>query len=420
MYVQSLLVQSMKINSILALNEWQHEFLKVSHTVIPKDKIQLVKQLFLFFLSGISYPLSGFLECRINYKKYSAVCITVSVPGYSGDRDFERIFGVHCRPQSVLKVTLPHGNARPSWFGLDRANITSSFSFRDIWMAHRILVQLRQSKSEGYLLGKDMACILGFLKFAAFHLHLERVLRQILSTELQVVNFSFEGIFWERLLIAVGKSYNHRLEGFQRGVFFPHRLRFFLVDPPSKLHVSGPRVARYVEDRVGCQTAILGVTPTKIINPKKRFFVTPRKVIYISQGDFQKDRFWLHTIEPIFTSSGLITHFKNHPLVPRIQDAYRPVRIIDASIEEIVSQRFLLVGYDSFAMIEARLLGGDVVSLINFSNDTEVGWMPFVHCPRTLNELKNLLEDLPKEELSESLSAVKEWYAPRNSLPKIR
>ena len=71
-------------------------------------------------------------------------------------------------------------------------------------------------------------------------------------------------------------------------------------------------------------------------------------------------------------------------------------------------------------MIEARLLGGDVVSLINFSNDTEVGWMPFVHCPRTLNELKNLLEDLPKEELSESLSAVKEWYAPRNSLPKIR
>ena len=56
------------------------------------------------------------------------------------------------------------------------------------------LVQLRQSKSEGYLLGKDMACILGFLKFAAFHLHLERVLRQILSTELQVVP-SFEGIF---------------------------------------------------------------------------------------------------------------------------------------------------------------------------------------------------------------------------------
>ena len=48
-------------------------------------------------------------------------------------------------------------------------------------------------------------------------------------------------------------------------------------------------------------------------------------------------------------------------------------------------------------MIEARLLGGDVISLINFSNDTEVGWMPFVHCPRTLNELKNLLEDLPKE-----------------------
>ena len=207
---------------------------------------------------------------------------------YSGDRDFERIFGVHCRP-SVLKITLPHGNARPSWYGLDRANITSSFSFRDIWMAYRILVQLRQSKSEGYLLGKDMACILGFLKFAAFHLHLERVLRQILSTELQVVNFSFEGIFWERLLIAVGKSYNHRLEGFQRGVFFPHRLRFFLVDPPSKIHVSGPRVARYVENQSAANCNSWGYA-TKVINPKKRFSLRQESHLY-SQGDVQKDPF---------------------------------------------------------------------------------------------------------------------------------
>ena len=420
MYVQSLLVQSMKIHSILELDEWQHEFIKVSHTVVPKNKLQLAKQLIQIFLSGISYPLSGFLEYCIKFKKYSAVCITVSVPGYSSDRDFERIFGVHCRPQSVLKVTLPHGNARPSWYGLDSAVITSSFSFKDIRMAYHILVQLRKSASGGHSMNDDIACTLGFLKFCAFHLHLERVLRQILSTELQVVNFSFEGIFWERLLIAVGKSYNHRLEGFQRGVFFPHRLRFFLADPPFKIHVSGPRVARYVENRVSCQTAILGVIPTKVIQPKKRFLVTPRKAIYISQGDFQKDRFWLHTIEPIFTSSGLITYFKNHPLVPRIQDTHQLVRIIDASIEEIVSQQFLLVGYDSFAMIEARLLGGEVVSLINFSNDTEVGWMPFVHCPCTLNELTNLLEDLLKEDLSESLSAVKEWYTPRNFLPETR
>lgn len=412
------MVDCVKIGSGLKIEEWHHEFLRRSSVGVPANRLELFREILKLLVVGVLYIPSGMFERLVRFKDYSRLTITVSGGGVRGGNDFERIFGDHCAMGGTLKIRLPHGNFFPTWCSRGILSITSLFSFADILLAAKILYLTRR---DGHTLGKkneELFYAVGFLKFVAFHLHLERVFRILSAKNLAVVNFSFEGIFWERLMLAVFTEAGHRLEGFQRGIFLPEALRYFSRYRPSKIFVSGSRVAAFVRDNLQCDTSVFGVIrvePVALIEKTSRL---ERGVVYMSQGDRDRDLFWIDEIDPLFRDSGLTTYFKPHPLIYYHSTQLRNQRTTNLSLADLFSQHTIFVGFFSFSMVEARLSGAEVISLSNLFDscyECDNNWIPFFHNPTTINELRGLLSILVHAEERLELPPIREWYACRSS-----
>lgn len=406
------LVDRVKTESVLEIEEWQHEFVRLSYTVVPSNSIGLLKEILKLFAAGVLYIPSGVVERLMRFKDYSSLAITVSGKSISSCNDFERIFGDYCAIEGMLKIRLPHGNFFPTWYKNGILSITSLFSFTDIWHAARIFYVSRGSEYAFSKNRKNFFHAVGFLKFVAFHLHLERVLRNLLSKKLDVINFSFEGIFWERLMLLAAKESGHRLGGFQRGIFLPRSLRYFSNHRPSKIFVSGPRVAAYVRNSLNCETSVLGVIPLERVAVGKKTRKSERNAVYMSQGARDQDLFWIDKMDPIFRDRGLTTYFKPHPLIDYRSSQLGERQTVNLSLVELFSQGTLIVGFFSFSMVEARISGAEVISLSNLFNDNDNygDWTPFFHSPNTIDELTSLLSILVNGDEGPQLPSIGEWY----------
>lgn len=411
-------VDCVKIGSDLKVEEWQREFVRRSPAGVPTNCLELFKEILKLLVVGVLYIPSGIFERLVRFKDYSRLTITVSGRGVSSGNDFERIFGDYCAIDGTLKIRLPHGNFFPTWCSGGILSITSLFSFADILLAAKIVYVTRRNGHTVRKKNEDLFYAVGFLKFVAFHLHLERVFKNLLSKNLAVINFSFEGIFWERLMLAAATDAGHRLEGFQRGIFLPQALRYFSKYRPSKIFVSGSKLAAYVRDTVHCETSVLGVIPLEPVALVEKTSRSERNAVYMSQGARDRDLFWIDKIDPIFRDRGLTTYFKPHPLIDYGSLQLRDQQITNLSLAELFSQDILFVGFFSFSMVEARISGAEVISLGNLfgcNNNRDNNWMPFFHNPTTIDELRGILSILVNGKERLELPPIREWYACRSS-----